>query len=157
MNKKMVTDERREQLQRDVQDLEARLRAVRNEQDLEARLRAVRNELAQLDAPPITPGDPVEILPAYSMDTRARTRIDEWTGMQGWVLTVDKSGGFADIELSNGEELNIHVGRLLRTAEGERWVCSAGCGARGARRAADNGEGWTLDCGHPPVSSLPDT
>ena len=60
-------------------------------------------------------GDQVEILPAYSMETRARTLRDEWTGRFGVVQEIETRNGFTECLLwieAGKREVWIAVSRL---------------------------------------------
>lgn len=55
-------------------------------------------------------GQRCEIRPAYSMDTGDHSIWDEIAGCECRVIAV--RGEYADVQLRNGEEVNVHLGRL---------------------------------------------
>jgi hypothetical protein len=63
----------------------------------------------------IKPGDTVTVLPAYMMDTKARTGIDELTGSLVQVLAVPTYADHGDayVMTANGREWWVNIGRLV--------------------------------------------
>lgn len=102
----------------------------------------------------IAPGSRVRVLPAYEMATRARTRRDEWTDLEGTIERVE--GSDVLVTFARARDAWIHVMRLedvapapwplhgARTrAELDRVIAALAAWARASRRLPPtNGEAY---------------
>ncbi len=66
-------------------------------------------------ARPIATGDAVHVLPGYSLETRAQTKIDAWTDTTMYVVEVCGNGDcLLDYEKDGEGEVYVNESRLAR-------------------------------------------
>ncbi len=60
----------------------------------------------------IAVGRRVEVRPAFSSETGDRSIWDEIAGCEATILRVFVADDTCDVQITNGDEVNVHVGRL---------------------------------------------